>query len=223
MIAVNTELNIEEKWYGVESVGRYAGHPSIFLYYGNEGVDKNYTVDSMEKEFNGWGWRNHIVNHGTHIVYSYLEDETKRDTDPLYKRYTEEITDFLTVQSHDTVRIHTPGYRIPQDEVDDVVDHYTVRIPSGKYKNRVESGDDVLEWFSDRDPERVDFVIGYDGYSLAEDVLSKFQHDYLVNRSSIWLYRDGDVGYDRLIRLAKKLGFRVSLPPEFFRDEAEDG
>lgn len=222
MTIQNTKVNFEEKWHGPESSGQFSGRPGIFLYYGNEGVDINYTVNSLTKQFEGWGWTRKIADHGIHVVFTYLREEGVRPRDPLYKTHSQEIVDTLGVQKHGMARVHTPGTRIPTDEVDEVVDSYTVRVPDGKFKRHVERDDEVIDWFGNesRRRDRAEFVVGLTKHHKSKENLQEFSKKYYIPKENIWLYPDG-AGYDRVVKTANEFGYGVTLSPDYYKDASE--
>lgn len=221
---LNTKLNIEKKWYGPESSGRFSGYPCIFLYYGDEGLDHNYTVNSLTRELDGWNWTGRISGHGTHIVFSYLPES---DASPMDSRYSDEILDVLSVQKHGKVRVHTRVNTVPGDAVDDAVDQYVVRMDSEEYRNLVDEIDENLKWFVNESHyrDRVDFVIGFDGLRKNIDYIQELNRIYGISRKNIWIYEEVEGNRNDFLKTAKQTGCRVTLPPDHFRkrpDEPEE-
>lgn len=216
-VPLDTQLNIQEKWFGPESSGSYSGNPSVFLYYGSEGLDRDYTVRSLRNELDGYKWTRRMSSFDVDIVYDSVGEER---VEPLDDKYSDEILDFLYVQDHQGVRVNTPGTELPSDEIDEVVDHYTVILNPEEYRRRVDNHEDVTQWFAEeaRNYERVDFVVGFDGLQKNKEYLQDFLGDYIIPRNQLFVYPEDWDNFDTLVRIVRGIGCRITLPPGYYRE-----
>lgn len=218
----DTTVTISKKWNGFDSSGRYAGNPAIFLYYSDEEVNSTYTVMSIKKEFDGWGWSQKLRSYGVDLVFSSFVG-TEPDGDPLNGAYSTEISDLLFVLDHQDVRMQTPAYHVPDDGLDDLIDHYTVRLSADRYRNSVDEFDESVEWFANKSRRRdnVDFVIEFDGLRKNRQYLPDFVNEYTLPRDRVWAYASDEEDIEKLVDTAKYADVRTTLPPDYFRVDSE--
>lgn len=217
---LSTKVNFEDKWYGYESMGRFSGEPAIFLYYGDEGVDKNYTVDSVVKELKGWNWTWRISSHDSHVVFASIPDS---EVDPLQSKYESEILNLLKIQDHRKARAITSGEIVPSEEVDDVVDHYTIVKGAEGFRKKVEERDEKFDWFANESHyrDRTDFVFGFDGLRKNIQYIEDLNREYPLSKNKVWLYQEAG-SFKDLMKTAKQTGCRVCLPPNYYKRKEEE-